>query len=216
MRLRIIKEADSKLLDYKPIYIDEPKSYKGKWHEVFSNNNKICLETGMGKGQFIIELARQNPEINYIGIEVSATVALRAVKKIKKENLNNIHVININAIELDECFGISEVNKIYLNFSDPWPKGKHEKRRLTSYKFLEKYNLVLEDEGLIEFKTDNYKLYLFSLMSFNNFGLKFLDLSLNLHNDVEKIITTEYEDKFTMLNKPIYYIKVRKNNGNKK
>ncbi len=216
MRLRIIKDADLKLLDYRPIYVEEPKNYINKWHDLFNNKNEIYLEIGMGKGQFLIEQAIRNPDINYIGFEISSTVALRAAKKIRKANLKNIHIIHLDAIEIDECFGLGEIAKIFLNFSDPWPKNKHDKRRLTYCKFLEKYEIVLQEEGQIEFKTDNYKLYLFSVISFNNYGLKFLDLSLDLHNDFEDIITTEYEDKFIMMKKPIYYIKVRKNNEDKK
>lgn len=216
MRLRIIKDAEEKLLDFQPIYVVEAKNYKSKWNELFQNKNKIFLEIGMGKGQFLISQAQKNPHINFIGIEVSSTVALRAAKKIKKEHLANIHIIHADAIELDEYFEESEVSKIYLNFSDPWPKNKHDKRRLTYDKFLDKYDFVMDNFGEIEFKTDNYKLFVFSVISLNNHGYKFLDLSLNLHNDCENIITTEYEDKFILMGKPIYYIKVRKNNENRK
>ena len=183
---------------------------KGKWQELFSNNNPIYLEIGMGKGKFLLEQALKNPQFNYIGLEKFESVIVQAVEKIAPLNLTNIKLINGDAEKLNEYFAEKEIKKIYLNFSDPWPKGRHAKRRLTYHTFLERYEKILD--GDIEMKTDNQALFEYSLQSFNNYHWQFLDLSLDLHHRLndEVIITTEYEDKFIQNGKQIYFIKVKK------
>lgn len=205
MRLRNVKNKE--ILGKSPYIVNEPFSFKGKWKEVFKNNNPIYLEIGMGKGQFLINMALNNPNINFIGIEKFDSVMVRTLEKMENYKLTNIKVIKIDAIDILEVFD-NEISKIYLNFSDPWPKRRHSKKRLTSEIFLEKYNQLGDLD--IEQKTDNRKLFEYSLQSFVNNNYKILDLSLDLHNDKENIITTEYEDKFTKRNQIIYYINVKK------
>lgn len=205
MRLRNVKNKE--ILGKSPYIVNEPFSFKGKWKEVFKNNNPIYLEIGMGKGQFLINMALNNPNINFIGIEKFDSVMVRTLEKMENYKLTNIKVIKIDAIDILEVFD-NEISKIYLNFSDPWPKRRHSKKRLTSEVFLEKYNQLGNLD--IEQKTDNRKLFEYSLQSFVNNNYKILDLSLDLHNDKENIITTEYEDKFTKRNQIIYYINVKK------
>lgn len=209
MRLRKVKNIEEKILQFDNIIMLDPKSLKGSWHKHFKNDNPIYLEIGTGKGQFIIGNAQKNPNINYIGCEISDSVIYKAAKKANDLNLSNLFFINIDAFKLDEVFEKNEIEKIYLNFSDPWPKSRHEKRRLTSGEFLGVYKKILPDEGLIEFKTDNRKLFEYSVMKFNELRYDILRLSLDLHSDYDDIITTEYEDKFTGLGQVIYFVEVR-------
>lgn len=167
----------------------------------------------MGKGKFLREHALKNPNINYIGIEKFDSVIVQAVEKIAPLNLINIKLINVDAEELLEIFNVNEINKIFLNFSDPWPKNRHQKRRLTSEKFLALYEKVLN--GTIEMKTDNRGLFEYSLMSFNNNNWRFKELSLDLHaiaedEEPKEIITTEYEDRFVEKGNVIYFVEVSK------
>ena len=188
------------------------EDYKGKWNTLFKNDNPIYLEIGMGKGKFLLEHAKNNPNINYIGLEKFDSVIVQAVEKIYPCNLNNILLLNVDAEELLDIFDENEISKIFLNFSDPWPKNRHEKRRLSHSNFLNRYQKILK--GDIEMKTDNRELFEFSLISFNENKWKFEELSLDLHhrNEDEKIITTEYEDRFTSKGNVIYFVRIKKEN----
>lgn len=209
MRLRRIKNIEEKILQYDNIIMLDPIQYKGKWNKLFKNDNPIYLEIGTGKGKFIMNNAIKNPNINYIGCEISDSVIYKAAKKINDQNINNLFLINIDAFKLGDVFEKNEIKQIFLNFSDPWPKSRHEKRRLTSEAFLNVYKEILVDDGFVEFKTDNRKLFEYSIMKFNELKYDILELSLDLHSDYEDIITTEYEDKFTGLGQVIYFVKVR-------
>ena len=161
----------------------------------------------MGKGQFLMELARRNPDINYLGMERYSSVLLRALQKMEEEPLPNLYFLCEDAAELPEMFAKEELNRIYLNFSDPWPKARHAKRRLTSTEFLARYNQVLAADGRIEFKTDNMDLFDFSLESVEEAGWKLVGCSRDLHHDQtmnEGNIMTEYEEKFSAKGNPIY------------
>ena len=162
MRLRHIKGAEEEIAN-SPYVIQDPKAVKGKWRQLFGNPNPIRIEIGMGKGKFIMELAAQNPDVNYVGIERYSSVLLRGLQKREQLELSNIYFIRLDALELAEVFEAGEVERIYLNFSDPWPKDRHAKRRLTSDRFLAVYDQILDREGVIEFKTDNQELFRFSL-----------------------------------------------------
>lgn len=212
MRLRKVKNALEKIQEYPNIVIQNATSNKGKWNEVFKNNNPIYLEIGMGKGKFIIENARRNPDINYIGLELQESVLVRALEKLIEEPLDNLVLLHEDAFELNNIFEDGEIDKIYLTFSDPWPKSRHAKRRLTCNNILNSYRKALKSDGTIEFKTDNRKLFEYSILEFIQNGLEFKELSLNLHEDKEDIITTEYEDKFVAKGNVIYFVEV-KNNG---
>lgn len=209
MRLRKIKNASERLAEHPELVIPNPEQHLGKWKELFGNDNQVHLEVGMGKGQFLLKLASLNPNINYIGIELFDSVIVQAMKKALEVNLPNILLINVDGSKLSEIFSEHEIDKIYLNFSDPWPKNRHAKRRLTSPAFLEIYHKILVKGGEIEFKTDNSHLFEYSIIGFNNNGFSFLDFSVNLHSREDGIITTEYEDKFRARNLPIYYVKVK-------
>lgn len=209
MRLRNIPGADDVIKSH-PIAVKEEKEYKGKWKDIFGNEQPIHIEIGMGKGQFLLTLAKQNPEINYIGIERYSSVLLRALEKFDTEEfcgLTNIRFICMDAMELPEVFEHGEVAKIYLNFSDPWPKARHARRRLTSTRFFEQYDKVLAKEGVVEFKTDNRPLFEFSLEQVEEAGWKLLAHSFDLHRD-EKMnagnVMTEYEEKFSSMGNPIH------------
>ena len=212
MRLRKVKNALEKIQDYPSIVIPNAKNNRGKWNSIFKNDNPIYLEIGMGKGKFIIEHAKRNPNINYIGLEKEESVLVRALEKLIEEPLENLILLHEDAFELNEIFADGEIKKIFLNFSDPWPKSRHAKRRLTCNNILNNYRRVLEINGSIEMKTDNRKLFEYSILEFINNKLEFKELSLNLHEDKEDIITTEYEDKFISKGNVIYFVEV-KNNG---
>ena len=209
MRLRNIPGADDAIMRH-PIAIKQEKEQRGKWNQIFQNDNPIHIEIGMGKGQFILTLAKQNPNINYIGIERYSSVLLRAIEKYDTEEfceLQNVRFICMDAMTLPEVFEKNEVSKIYLNFSDPWPKARHARRRLTSTQFLAQYAKVLADEGVVEFKTDNRLLFEFSLEQVEEAGWKLLGSTFDLHHDVkmnEGNVMTEYEEKFSSMGNPIH------------
>lgn len=182
-----------------------PKEYKGKWNTLFNNDNPIYIEIGMGKGDFIIEHAKRYKDINFIGIEKFDSVIVRAIEKVP-EDLNNLKLIRMDAKEIDEVFD-KEIDRIFLNFSDPWPKKRHHDRRLTSHLFLKRYDNLFKKEKEIIQKTDNRDLFEYSVISLTTYGYKIEDISLDLHNsDYEDIITTEYEKRFVALGNNIYYL----------
>lgn len=205
MRIRNIKNKEQILLNSN--YVLKKYPQKGKWNTLFKNTNPICIEIGTGKCSFIYEMAKQNPNINYIGVEKIDTVLALGVKELEqKQKLKNLFLINYDASKIDEIFQ-NEIDRIYLNFSDPWPKARHEKRRLTSSNFLNMYTEICKAPVEIEFKTDNQGLFEYSLCSLNNNNWKFVDLTFDLHARNEEIIMTEYEKKFHSLGHPIYYVK---------
>ncbi|MBQ6285328.1 MAG: tRNA (guanosine(46)-N7)-methyltransferase TrmB [Bacilli bacterium] len=204
MRLKHIKNADV-IIASSPYLIKEPMLYKGKWKELFNNNNPIEIEIGTGKGKFIIGKSLENPNINYIGIEKYDSPLVNAVKLLENININNLKLICFDALNINEVFD-KEIDKIYLNFSDPWPKKRHEKRRLTSKQFLDKYELLFKNDKKIQMKTDNDDLYEYSLISFEENGYEIIKTDTNYIDT----ITTEYEDKFIKNGKNINYIYVVK------
>lgn len=187
--------------------ITQPEQCKGHWaDEVFGGKNPIHIEVGMGKGQFITTLAALHPEINYIGIEKYSSVLIRAIEKAEKDPLPNLRFIRMDAEDIETVFSEGEVQRIYLNFSDPWPKDRHAKRRLTSGRFLDRFASILAPDGIIEFKTDNRVLFEYSLEEAPAAGWKILESTFDLHNDPvlnEGNIMTEYEEKFSSVGNPI-------------
>ena len=209
MRLRNVKGAKD-IIGSSDYIVLEPKKYKNKYKELFKNDNPIYIEIGMGKGQFIINNALKYPEINFIGIEKFDSVIVRAIQKLEDKNIPNLKLIRMDALEINEVFG-AEVDRIYLNFSDPWPKDKHEHRRLTSSRFLERYDLIFKNTPNIVMKTDNRKLFEYSIKSLTDYGYQINDISLDLYNDDYKDnIPTEYEDRFVKKGQVIYMISVNK------
>ena len=204
MRLRHIRGAEETIAE-SPYVIQEPELHKGSWNQVFGNDNPIQIEVGMGKGRFIMELAKQNPDINYIGIERYSSVLLRGLQKRAQLELNNIYFMCIDAKNMADYFAPGEVNKIYLNFSDPWPKDRHAKRRLTSTRFLERYDNILTPEGRVMFKTDNKDLFDFSLEQVEEAGWILENHTYDLHHSEynEGNVMTEYEEKFSAKGNPI-------------
>ncbi len=196
MRLRNVKDAD-KILESSAYYIENPRDYRGKWSEVFGNEAPIMLEIGMGKGDFILGMAKMHPEWNFVGIEKYESVLVRGVEKLDRVDLPNVRVIRVDAIDLDEYFD-REVETIYLNFSDPWPKKRHRKRRLTYEDFLAVYDSAFEGDAHIVMKTDNDVLFESTLVSLNNYGYVFDEVILDLWSHEEKSnVKTEYEIKFS-------------------
>lgn len=204
MRLRHIPGAEE-MIEKSPYVVHNPEELKGCWSQRFGNHNPVEIEVGMGKGKFIMELAQQNPQINYIGIERYSSVLLKALMKREELKLENLCFMCVDARELAEYFDRGEVNRIYLNFSDPWPKDRHAKRRLTSPGFMKVYDAVLAEDGVVEFKTDNTGLFDYSLESIPLAGWKVEDFTRDLHHSdmAEGNIMTEYETKFAAEGKPI-------------
>ena len=209
MRLRNVKGA-KEIIDNSPYIIKNPNDYRGNYQKIFENNNPIHIEIGMGKGDFIIENAKKYPNINFIGIEKFDSVIVRAVQKLENEEIPNLKLIKIDANEIDDVFD-KEISVIYLNFSDPWPKARHAKRRLSSEIFLDKYDSVFIDKKRIIMKTDNRKLFEYSIKSFTDYGYKIEDISLNLYeDDIKNNIPTEYETRFHNRGCLIYKVDVSK------
>ncbi|GMQ61504.1 tRNA (guanosine(46)-N7)-methyltransferase TrmB [Vallitalea maricola] len=204
MRLRNVKGSDKKVSEHSRI-IENEKDYKGKWNEKFGNDNPIHIEIGMGKGKFITTLAKNNPNINYIGFEKFTKVLVRALDNLEDEELDNVYAIRMDVEQILDVFEEGEIERIYLNFSDPWPKDRHAKRRLTHHDFLERYEKVLSPNGRICFKTDNKNLFEFSLEEIEKYGWKTEKVTRHLHNSdyVEGNTMTEYEEKFVSLGLPI-------------
>ena len=203
MRLRNVKNKEE-IMNASSYLVKDCYSYKGKWGKLFGNDNPIYVEIGMGKGKFIIENAIAHPENNYIGIEKYDSVIAKGLQKIP-DGLNNLVMIRADALSIDEIFD-HEISHVYLNFSDPWPKNRHHLRRLSSKVFLEKYDHIFKSQKIIEMRTDNWDLYTYSLVSFSEYGYTLNKISLDLHSDELPEITTEYEDKFSSKNMPIYYV----------
>lgn len=205
MRLRNIPAAADAIAESK-YCIQDFSGNKGNWHEIFGNKNPIAMEIGMGKGRFIMDLAALHPDINYIGVERYGSVLYRALQKMEEHPLPNLRFLCINAEILPEIFEAGELDQIYLNFSDPWPKDRHARRRLTSREFLSCYDKVLKKDGHIEFKTDNRPLFDFSLEEVKEAGWNLNGCSFDLHHDEimnQNNIMTEYEEKFSSLGNPI-------------
>ena len=208
MRIRNIKNADE-LIYESPYLIKNPYLYIGEYKtKVFKNNNPIHLEIGMGKGNFIIDMAKNNPDINFIGVEKYSSITLRALRKLKDINLPNLKIINIDALELSKIFK-KEISTIYLNFSDPWPKKRHHKRRLTSEIFLRIYDDICLENIIIQ-KTDNIDLFESSIVSLSTYGYKIVDISLDLWCTEKVTSETEYENKFRKQGIKINYLKAIK------
>lgn len=199
MRVRNKPWAKDEMAKHREYVVLEPEELKGKWQAEFKNDAPIHLEVGTGKGQFITEMARRNPDTNFIGLELQDSVLVMALEKVlEEENIPNLRLVLGNAQELNQYFEDGEISKLFLNFSDPWPKSRHAKRRLTFKTFLDQYKQVLKDDGLLQFKTDNQGLFEYSLTSMSQYGMDFLEISLDLHNsDIEDNVQTEYEEKFS-------------------
>ncbi|KRK79914.1 tRNA (guanosine(46)-N7)-methyltransferase TrmB [Companilactobacillus nodensis] len=214
MRLRNKPWAKDMINDNLDLIAVQPENMAGKWQDRFEKSQPLFLELGSGKGGFITELAKQNPQNNYVAMEVQEGAIALLLKKQVENKLPNLQLLLANGANLTDLFAEGEVSGMYLNFSDPWPKTRHEKRRLTYKSFLEQYKTVLKDDGYIQFKTDNQGLFEYSLVSMNNFGMKFDEISLDLHNNEElneTNIPTEYEEKFSKKGFRINYLKAQFN-----
>ena len=208
MRIRNLANA-SEIVSKSKYLIENPEIYRDKWQSVFKNSNPICLEVGTGKGNFIIDMAIKNPCVNYVGLEKYTSVIARALQKCEDLKLDNLVFINGDALNLDKWFN-KEIDTIYLNFSDPWPKKRHAKRRLTSEIFLSLYDKVFKDTCKIVQKTDNTILFESSIISLSNYGYKIEDISLDLWSTDKVYSETEYEHKFRLQGDKIYYLRAVK------
>ena len=209
MRLKNVKGA-KEIIEKSSYVLKNPNEYKGHFSDLFGNDNPIYIEIGMGKGDFIINNALLFPNINFIGIEKFDSVLVRAVQKLEDKKIDNLKLIRFDAVMIEELFD-HEIDLIYLNFSDPWPKEKHRKRRLTSKEFLLRYDDIFKNEKRIIMKTDNRKLFEYSILSLTEYGYKIEKISLDLYNDDHKDnVPTEYETRFHNLGFPIYKMELKK------
>lgn len=209
MRVRRVPGAYEALLKHDRYFVADADTHKGGWHKVFGNENPIHAEFGGGKGRFIIAMAEKYPNINFIMVDAVPEVALKAVERAEKHLLPNLRIIQIDLRFALNYFEVGELDQIYLNFSDPWPKKRHYKRRLTYRDFMSIYKKILKEDGWIHFKTDNRGLFEFSLNEFAALDLKMRHISLDLHKNHEfENIMTEYEQKFSSLGHPIYRVEV--------
>lgn len=207
MRLRNIT-GSREVIAESPFVVQEETLFErpGTWREIFGNDHPVQIEIGMGKGRFIYTMAALHPEINYVGIEKYSSVLLRAIQKMEEEELPNLKFIRMDAEDIAKVFGKEEVDRIYLNFSDPWPKDRHAKRRLPSREFLARYDVILKKDGIIEFKTDNRALFDFAVEELEPAGWRAKVITYDLHGDaalMEGNVMTEYEEKFSSLGNPI-------------
>lgn len=217
MRVRNRPGAAEMLAAHPNFVISDPTLWKGKWNELFENDHPIHIEIGMGKGQFITGMAKAHPEINYIGVEMQVSVVSIALEKLIEQPLPNLKLLHVDGSALTEYFADSEVDQIYLNFSDPWPKKRHEKRRLTYKTFLAVDEQILRPNGEIHFKTDNQGLFEYSLASFSQYGMILKQVWLDLHqSQFEGNIMTEYEEKFSSKGQRIYRVEAQFQDKTKK
>lgn len=217
MRVRNRPGAAEMLAAHPNFVISDPTLWKGRWNELFENDHPIHIEIGMGKGQFITGMAKAHPEINYIGVEMQVSVVSIALDKLIEQPLPNLKLLHVDGSALTEYFADSEVDQIYLNFSDPWPKKRHEKRRLTYKTFLAVDEQILRPNGEIHFKTDNQGLFEYSLASFSQYGMILKQVWLDLHqSQFEGNIMTEYEEKFSSKGQRIYRVEAQFQDKTKK
>lgn len=206
MRLRNVKGARERMVE-SDFTVNEPEAHKGRWKQFFGNANPVRLEIGTGKGSFLMTLAQNHPEINYIGIEKYSSVLVRALEKQQEQKLPNIIFIRMEAENIEDIFDAGEIDRIYLNFSDPWPKDRHAARRLPSRQFLARYDQILKKDGMIEFKTDNTELFAFAEGEIEGSGWKLVQITHDLHADEEMRkdnVMTEYEERFSSMGNPIH------------
>lgn len=206
MRYNVVKNANN-IINSSKYLIKNPASYKGKWREVFNNNNPICLELGMGRGSFIVQMAKTHPNINYIGIELDSSQTATAISKIGNQKINNLKMICADARNIIDYFG-KEINTIYLTFSEPWPKKQDEKKRFTHISYLKLYDRIFKKDKHIILKTDNKILFASSLENLSKYWYSFEKVSLDLHNDERRIenIMTDFEKQYFKEHRPIYYV----------
>ena len=206
MEYIVVKDAD-KIVNRSPYVITNPTTYIGKWSSLFNNNNPIKIEIGMGRGDFIIEMAKKYPNVNFIGIEINSSQMVSAIRILDKAKLNNLKLINMDAGDLDKVFK-KEIDTIYLTFPEPWPKAHDEKRRLTHVNYLKLYDRVFKKNKHIILKTDNKILFASALESFSNYWYTFEKVSLDLHNDERKIenVMTDFEKQYYKEHRPIFYV----------
>lgn len=211
MRLRNVPGA-REVIAKSPMVVHEPEKIKGNWNKIFKNDHPLQIEIGMGKGKFLYEMAKKNPDINYVGIEKYSSVLLRALQRMEEDPVPNLLFIRMDAENIEQVFAREEVDRIYLNFSDPWPKDRHAKRRLTSKEYFARYDQVLDADGAVEFKTDNQSLFEFSLEEAELAGWKVIEKTLDLHHSelASKNVMTEYEEKFSLKGNPIFKMIVKR------